>query len=101
MADATRCPRCASLDVTFKHLVERSYIHPMMGMLLALLTAGFVGVNTGSMLATIVVAVGMVAFALTVPVMKQIIGSRHTCQHCGLSWTATPEVERPRLRIVR
>src|SRR5690348_505911 len=101
MAESTRCPYCCSRNTTFKRLVERSYLHPLMGIILATLTAGFVSINTGQVLWALLVAVGIGALLLLAPVTKRVIGFRQTCQTCGHRWTTPPASRESRRRSVR
>jgi hypothetical protein len=94
MAESAPCQQCGSLDVTFRHLVERSYLHPVMGVILGIVTGAFFAVNTGNLLATALVAVGIAAFPLLVPVTRRIIGHSYTCTRCGHRWIQSP---RPRV----
>lgn len=99
--DGTHCPRCSGIDVTWKRLVERSYVNPVMAAILATMTAGFIAISFVSMLMTFAVGVGILMLLLWVPVTRQIIGVSYACRTCGHRWAALARATQPSLRTVR
>jgi hypothetical protein len=100
MVESTPCPRCCSLRTQAKHLVERCYLHPLMALILGLLTATFFGFNSSNLLAASLIGVGITALFILAPVTRRIIGVRHACSRCGHQWTISPGTLARRLRIV-
>jgi hypothetical protein len=84
-----------------KHLVERSYLHPAMAIVLGVLAAGFFAINSGSLLLAGLVAMAITGLLLYAPVTRRIIGARFTCRRCGHRWTGPTGTAAPRLRVVR
>jgi len=66
--------------------VERTYLHPATGTVLGLATAGCVALNTGDLLATVLVAMGVGILPMLGPVHTRTVGVRDECARCGHRW---------------
>jgi hypothetical protein len=93
--------RCSSLNVLPRDLVERSYLHPVMGVILAGLAAACFAVGTDNLLATLVVGGGFLLTTLFVPVSRRTIGASFTCTDCGYAWAEPAGAHTQRLRVIR
>ena len=85
MAGSTRCPGCWCVDVTSKHRVEKTWLHPAMGPVLGLVTAEFVASNTGGLLMAMLVAGGIALLPMLGPVRTRILGVGNECRDVAIA----------------
>ena len=79
-------------------MVETTYAHPVVGLILGGVAAGFFAVNTGEIVPAIVVAVGCFFLPLLVLARKRALGFRSRCHECDWSWTRRAESAQPRVQ---
>ena len=88
MTEQTQCPKCESLQVTTKYVVERTYINPIVGLLMGLALAIIFAVDTADVISTVIVAIGIAVLPMQVPVSKRRIELSRQCNRCAHKWTS-------------
>ncbi len=95
MMGTARCPNCSGLNVRSTRVVETTHVHPVVGLILGSVAAGFFAINTGEIMPAIVVAVGGFFLPLHMPIQKRDLGIQSQCHQCDWSWTRQAERAKP------